>query len=73
MITFKKYQKNLKYDDNFIYSYGTIVAEYQEGKLYPLEWEIMYKDKSVTSSPTTSKHINYASKELELEIINKCS
>jgi hypothetical protein len=54
--TFKKYKENLTYDDKFIYSYNTKVAE------------INHKNKVVIPlgfwSPTTSKHINYASQEL---------
>ena len=59
---FKKYQQNLKYDNNFVYSYNTKVAEisYAEG-----QWNVGGK----TSSPTTSRHINYASRELELDIV----
>ena len=54
--TFKKYKENLTYDDKFIYSYNTKVAE------------INHKNKVVIPlgfwSTTTSKHINYASQEL---------
>jgi hypothetical protein len=53
---FKKYKDNLSYDDKFIYSYNTKVAE------------INHKNKVVVPlgywSVTTSKHINYAAKEL---------
>jgi hypothetical protein len=53
---FAKYKDNLSYDDKFIYSYKTKVAE------------INHKNKVVVPlgywSVTTSKHINYAAKEL---------
>jgi hypothetical protein len=53
---FKKYKDNLSYDSKFIYSYNTKVAE------------INHKNKVVVPlgywSVTTSKHINYAAKEL---------
>jgi hypothetical protein len=53
---FKKYKDNLSYDEKFIYSYNTPVAK------------IDRKNKVVIPlgywSVTTSKHINYATKEL---------
>ena len=66
MRTFERYQQNLKYDDKFIYSYDTKVAiiDKELGNLVKLKWKV---DK-MTSSPTTTKHINYASKELGLEV-----
>ena len=54
--TFKKYKDNLSYDDKFIYSYNTKVAEinHKNKVLIPLGyWSV-----------TTSKHINYAASEL---------
>ena len=55
MRLFEKYIKNLKTDDNFIYSYGTKVAkiDHFSESIKPLSWW----------SATTSKHINYVGKE----------
>ena len=61
---FEKYKQNLRQEGNYIVSYDTKVAEIINGKLYKLDWNVGGK----TSRPTTSKHINYAAKELGLEI-----
>jgi len=53
---FPKYKDNLSYDDKFIYSYNTKVAEidHRNGVVKPLGyWSV-----------TTSKHINYAAAQL---------
>ena len=63
--TFKEYSKNLKYDNRFIYSYETKVAEIIGKDLVKLEWEVDGK----TSSQTTNKHINYAANELNLNLV----
>jgi len=55
---FKKYQQNLTFNYPSLISYTTKVAEVQNGKLIQLGWW----------SVTTQKHINYASKELNLEL-----
>ena len=65
MKTFDKYKVNLKQIGNGIYSYDTHVAEIKDGKLYKLKWNVY----GMTSSPTTSKHINYVAQELNLEIV----
>ena len=65
MKTFDRYKQNLKQIDNNIYSYDTQVAEIKDGKLYKLKWNVY----GMTSSPTTSKHINYIASELNLEIV----
>ena len=65
MKTFDKYKVNLKQIGNDIYSYDTHVAEIKDGKLYKLKWNV----DGMTSSPTTSKHINYVAQELNLEIV----
>ena len=54
MKTFKKYKSNLSYDSKFIYSYGTKVANIKGKTVEKLGYW----------STTTSKHINYAAKEL---------
>ena len=65
MKTFDRYKKNLRLIDNDIISYNTHVAEIKDGKLYKLKWNV----RGMTSSPTTTKHINYIARELNLEII----
>ena len=55
MRLFEKYIKNLKTDDDYVYSYGTKVAkiDHSSKSIKPLNWW----------SVTTSKHINYVGKE----------
>tara|TARA_B100001059_G_scaffold214236_1_gene230811 strand:- start:50 stop:247 length:198 start_codon:yes stop_codon:yes gene_type:complete len=65
MKTFNRYKQNLKQINNDIYSYDTHVAEIKNGKLYKLKWNVY----GMTSSPTTSKHINYVARELNLEVV----
>jgi hypothetical protein len=65
MKTFDRYKKNLRLIGNDIISYNTHVAEIKDGKLYKLKWNV----RGMTSSPTTTKHINYIARELNLEII----
>ena len=77
----KKYKQNLKYDSRFVYSYNTKVAEicYAEGQgeyleafkngyygtLKKLAWNVDGK----TTSPTTTKHINYVAEQLNLLVV----
>ena len=63
---FERYKQNLRQEGNYIVSYDTKVAEIIDGKLHKLDWNV----RGMTSSPTTSKHINYAASELGLEITN---
>ncbi len=63
MKTFAKYQTNLKYDSNFIYSYKTKVAQIIGDQYKLLEWNVGGRK----TSPTTTKHINYAVSELCLQ------
>ena len=65
MKTFDRYKQNLKLIGNDVISYDTHVAEIKDGKLYKLKWNVG----GMTSSPTTSKHINYVARELNLEVI----
>ena len=63
-IKFPKYRENLQvlYTDNlgtFVQSYDTLVAKVEDTKLIQLGWW----------SKTTQKHINYAAKELGLELV----
>jgi hypothetical protein len=56
---FKKYTENLRYDNKYVYSYDTKVAEIKGKTLVKLGYW----------SPTTTKHINYAGKELGLNVL----
>ncbi len=60
MRTFDKYKKNLKLEGDYIMSYNTQVAKIFWGQ------EVVELGKW---SSTTSKHVNYASKELGLTLI----
>tara|TARA_R110000787_G_scaffold271520_1_gene378752 strand:+ start:250 stop:429 length:180 start_codon:yes stop_codon:yes gene_type:complete len=59
MKKFKKYKTNLSHDSKFVYSYGTKVAQIKGRTLAKLGYW----------STTTSKHINYAAKELDLIVL----
>jgi len=59
MIIFEKYKQNLRVVGNYVISYTTKVAEIKGNELHQLGWW----------SVTTQKHINYAAKELQLELI----
>jgi len=56
---FNRYKKNLMYCNDFVYSYNTKVGSIKGRKLIVNNWY----------SVTTSKHINYAASQLELEVI----
>jgi len=60
MRKFNDYQKNLKYDDNFVYSYGTKIIEIlPDNKCKILgHWSV-----------TTTRHSNYAIKQLNLKVV----
>ena len=62
MTKFKKYRKNLMVDNDFVYSYCTKVATIDRKAMTvtPLGWW----------SVTTSKHINYAAKEMGMKVVN---
>lgn len=59
MSTFAKYSKNLRQENNKIFSYSTHVATISGGNLVQLGYW----------SQTTQKHVNYAAKELNLKLI----
>lgn len=59
MKTFDKHKQNLRQHRNEIWSYSTHVATIEGNTLKQLGWW----------SVTTQKHINYAAKELGLELI----
>lgn len=58
---FDRYKANLMYDNKYIYSYRTKVAKIENGNLIVDNWY----------SVTTSKHINYAARQLKLNLIKK--
>ena len=51
----------MKFEHPFVYSYNTRVAEVRGDELHQLGWWSM----------TTQKHINYASRQLGINIIIK--
>jgi len=63
MKDFKRYNQNLRMvsvdGNSYVQSYSTIVAKIEGDKLRQLGWW----------SKTTQKHINYAAKELGLELV----
>jgi hypothetical protein len=58
-MTFSKYKKNLEYKGESVYSYGTKVARVEYPNLVQLGYWSM----------TTQKHVNYAAKELGLNLV----
>ncbi len=65
MTNLKRYKQNLKVIDNKVYSYDTLVAKIKGNKIKKVKWNV----KGMTTSPTTSKHINYVANELNLTLI----
>jgi len=59
---FKKYTQNLRIENNNVYSYNTLVAKRVGHQLMQLGYW----------GKATQKHVNYAAKELHLEL-NKTS
>ncbi|QDP59727.1 MAG: hypothetical protein Unbinned2990contig1001_47 [Prokaryotic dsDNA virus sp.] len=66
--TMEKYKQNLKVDNFYIYSYNTQVAkiDHINKTITKLKWNVGGR----SSSPTTSKHINYVAREYNYTIIN---
>ena len=60
-MSFSKYKQNLRREGNNIISYTTIVAKIESPYLVQLGWW----------SVTTQKHINYAARELGLELVTE--
>lgn len=56
---FERYKQNLSYDGEYVISYNTKVAKREGDFLYVKRWY----------SCTTTKHINYAAKELGLKVM----
>lgn len=61
----KRYKQNLKVIGSGVYSYDTLVAEIVGAELKKVSWRV----NGMSSSPTTSKHINYVAQQLNLEIV----
>jgi hypothetical protein len=59
---FEKYKQNLRKEGDYIISYTTKVARINRGETHLTELGIW--------SATTTRHINYAAKELGLTLIN---
>jgi hypothetical protein len=57
----KKYNKNLKIDNNKVYSYNRLVAL--------IDWDVKEITQLKYFSQTTQKHINYVADELDLILI----
>lgn len=62
---FKRYTKNLFLNGNDVYSHSTKVAEIKGNELHKVDWNVG----GMTTSRTTSKHINYVANELNLKLI----
>ena len=58
-MNFRRYKQNLSYCSNYVYSYNTKVGIIDGDKLIVNNWY----------SVTTSKHINYAARELNLKVV----
>ena len=58
----KKYKQNLRVERNKVYSYNAHVATISGSYLIKEDWNVAGR----TTSPTTSKHINYVASELNL-------
>tara|TARA_R110000765_G_scaffold412776_1_gene512561 strand:+ start:146 stop:337 length:192 start_codon:yes stop_codon:yes gene_type:complete len=61
----EKYKQNLTVINNNVYSYNTLVAEIKGNELHKVAWRV----NGMSTSPTTSKHINYVAQELNLTLI----
>jgi len=61
----ERYKQNLRVIGSNVYSYDTLVAEIVGTELQKVPWRV----NGMTSSPTTSKHVNYVAKELNLKLI----
>ena len=63
-----KYRENLLVSDDAVFSYMTKVAEinHEKREITPIKWHVSGVG---SSSPTTSKHINYVAKEYNYEVV----
>ena len=62
-----RYRENLLVSDDAVFSYMTKVAEinHQKREITPIKW---YISGVGSSSPTTSKHINYVAREYDYKV-----
>lgn len=65
-VRFNRYKQNLKRCGSAIISYDTHVATIHGNTLKKMPWWV---DGVGATSPTTSRHINYVARELNLEIV----
>ena len=69
---FKRYKNNLCQIGNNIISYETHIATIKGNILKAEKWEIERNfngvNEVISSSPTTTKHINYVASELNLKL-----
>ena len=63
---FERYKQNLRQEGSYIVSYDTKVAEIKGDEIHKLYWKVNGR----TSSPTTSRHINYVAGHYKLKIID---
>ena len=65
----KRYKQNLNVTNNEIYSYNTLVAKIDHfmESIVLVEWCVGGR----TSSPTTSKHINYVAREYDYKVVKE--
>ena len=62
----EKYKQNLRVENNKVFSYNTLVATIEGDTITRVDWNIG----GMTSSRTTSKHVNYVARELNLTFNN---
>ena len=72
LMKLNKYKQNLKVLNNYIYSYNTKIGyiNHLKKEVTKIQFKVLYKGKIITTSPTSSKHINYVASELNYKIIN---
>lgn len=63
----KRYKQNLNVTGDVVTSYQTHVATISRPYLIKHAWNVG----GMTTSPTTSKHINYVARELNLTVISE--
>lgn len=67
----KTYKPNLIVADNKVYSYDTHVATIEGNNLVTVPYKpYQWNGKTYTKSKTTSKHIAFIARELNLTVIN---
>ena len=66
---FEKYQTNLRVENDYVISYATKVAKIIGRDLIILKWNVEHNNKRITTSGTTTKHINYVANILNLTVV----